>query len=85
MKTLYKPLGLIVGVLGGVAANAVFSKVWGKLTGEDEAPNATAPDHTWREVVIAAALQGAIFGAVKAAVDRAGARGYQSLTGTWPG
>ena len=37
-----------------------------------------------REVVLAAAIQGAIFAAVKA-VDRAGARGFTQLTGTWPG
>ncbi len=55
-----------------------------RLTGEDEAPSATAPDHTWREVLAAAALQGTIFGLVKAAVDRAGASGFRKLTGTWP-
>ncbi|WP_369028058.1 DUF4235 domain-containing protein [Nocardia farcinica] len=30
-------------------------------------------------------MHGAIFGVVKAAVDRAGATGYQRVTGTWPG
>ncbi|MET8650483.1 MULTISPECIES: DUF4235 domain-containing protein [Nocardia] len=84
MKTLYKPLGMIVGVLGGVIANAAFSRVWRSATGADHAPTATAKDYGWREVLIAAAVQGAIFGLVKAAVDRAGAAGYQSLTGTWP-
>lgn len=84
MRTLYKPLGLIVGVLGGLAANAVFTRVWARLSGEQQAPDATARDYSWREVLVAAALQGAIFGIVKAAVDRAGAAGYESLTGTWP-
>ncbi|MEU2251884.1 DUF4235 domain-containing protein [Nocardia xishanensis] len=85
MTMLYKPLGMIVGVLGGVAANAVFTRVWRRVSGEDRAPSATAREYGWREVLIAAALQGAIFGLVKAAVDRAGAAGYQRLTGTWPG
>jgi hypothetical protein len=35
-------------------------------------------------VVIAAAVQGAIFGAVKAATERAGAVGYRKATGDWP-
>ncbi|MGW4395080.1 DUF4235 domain-containing protein [Amycolatopsis nivea] len=30
-------------------------------------------------------MQGAIFGVVKAAVDRGGATGYKKLTGQWPG
>jgi hypothetical protein len=34
---------------------------------------------------VAAAVQGAIFGAVKALVDRGGATGWRRLTGTWPG
>ncbi|UGT66943.1 DUF4235 domain-containing protein [Nocardia gipuzkoensis] len=84
MKTLYKPLGLVISVLGGLAANAVFTKVWTQITGAEQAPASTARDHSWREVLFAAALQGAVFGLVKAAIDRAGATGYQSLTGTWP-
>ncbi|WP_039798361.1 DUF4235 domain-containing protein [Nocardia araoensis] len=84
MKTLYKPLGLLISVLGGLAANAVFTKLWKRITGEPKAPTSTAQDHSWREVLFAAALQGAVFGLVKAAIDRAGATGYESLTGTWP-
>ena len=33
-----------------------------------------------REALTAAALQGLIFGVVRAAVDRAGARGYHAIT-----
>ncbi|MFC9435096.1 DUF4235 domain-containing protein [Nocardia sp. NPDC057030] len=84
MKTLYKPLGLVVSVIGGLAANAAFTRVWRALSGEDQAPTATAKNYAWSEVLLAAALQGAIFGLVKAAIDRAGATGYKSLTGTWP-
>ncbi|MFI6043382.1 DUF4235 domain-containing protein [Nocardia sp. NPDC051321] len=84
MKTLYKPLGLLVSVVGGLVANLAFTRVWRAVSGEDQAPSATAKNYTWSEVLIAAALQGAIFGLVKAAIDRAGATGYKSLTGTWP-
>ncbi|MFI6868508.1 DUF4235 domain-containing protein [Nocardia sp. NPDC050406] len=85
MKTLYKPLGLLVSVLGGLLANWAFTRLWGLLTGEGEAPSATARDHAWQEVLAAAALQGAVFGAVKAAIDRAGATGFEKATGAWPG
>ncbi|MEV6072303.1 DUF4235 domain-containing protein [Nocardia sp. NPDC052001] len=84
MTTLYKPVGMLVGVLGGIAANVVFAQLWRRLSGEDQAPSATARDYSWREILIAAALQGAIFGVVKAGIDRAGASGYQRLTGSWP-
>ncbi len=84
MKTLYKPLGMLVSIVGGLAASAAFNRVWRTVSDEPQAPTATARNYTWREVLFAAALQGAIFGLVKAAIDRAGATGYQSLTGTWP-
>ena len=84
-KALYKPLSWVVGALGGILAGQVFKQVWTRVAGEDDAPDATDRDYTWRQVVIAAAVQGAIFGAVKAATERAGAVGYRKATGDWPG
>ncbi|WP_103343920.1 DUF4235 domain-containing protein [Amycolatopsis sp. CA-126428] len=84
-KALYKPLSWVVGALGGILAGQVFKQVWSRVVGEDDAPDATDRDYTWRQVVIAAAVQGAIFGAVKAATERAGAVGYRKATGDWPG
>jgi hypothetical protein len=58
--------------------------LWKRATGEEDAPSATDRDYSWREVVLAAAVQGAVFGAVKAATDRAAATGYRKATGNWP-
>ena len=63
----------------------VFKQVWKLVAKEDDAPSALQSEYRMREVVLAAAIQGAIFAATKAAVDRAGARGFTKLTGTWPG
>lgn len=84
MKLLYRLLGMVLGVVSGAVGGAVFKRIWKWSTGEDEAPSATARDRGWREVLIAAAVEGAIFGAVKAAVDRASATAYQEATGEWP-
>jgi hypothetical protein len=85
MKLLYRPLGMLLGALGGLAATAIFGQIWKVVAGDEEAPSATMRNRTWREVLLAAALQGAIFGLVKAAIDRGGAKGFQKLTGKWPG
>jgi hypothetical protein len=85
IKVLYKPVGMLVSVLGGVLAGAIFKKVWKLAAGEDEAPKATDAQRSWQEVLAAAALQGAIFALVKAAVDRGAAEGTRKLTGVWPG
>ncbi|WP_274564620.1 DUF4235 domain-containing protein [Streptomyces spiramyceticus] len=84
-KIAYKPLGLALGSLSGVIAGLVFKQVWKQLGHEEDAPDATNKERDWQEVLLAAALQGAIFAAVKAAVDRAGATATERVTGTWPG
>jgi hypothetical protein len=84
-KLLYKPLSLAFGVAGGVLAGIAFKQVWKAISGEPEAPQATSTEYGWGEVLLAAALEGAIFGLVKAAVDRGGAVGVRRLTGFWPG
>jgi Protein of unknown function (DUF4235) len=84
VKLLYKPLGLGFSIAGGLLAGALFKQVWKLLAGEEDAPKATEEDRTWREVLLAAALQGALFAVVKAVVDRGGAKGVRRLTGTWP-
>ncbi|SDD08445.1 DUF4235 domain-containing protein [Actinokineospora iranica] len=81
MKLLYRPLSMLISVLGGLVFAAVFRRVWRAVSGDEEAPEATSPEHSTREVLVAALLQGAIFGVVKAGVDRAGAKGFRKLTG----
>ncbi|WP_060177484.1 DUF4235 domain-containing protein [Streptomyces sp. IMTB 1903] len=80
----YKPVGMALGTLGGVLAGVAFKQLWKRLGHEDDAPNATDEDRTWREILIAAVLQGAVFAVVKAAIDRGGAVAVRRLTGTWP-
>lgn len=81
IRLLYKPFSM----LGGVLARAVFKRVWKLTAGEDEVPKATDAQRGWREVLLAATLQDAIFALVKAAVDRGAAEGDRRFTGTWPG
>jgi hypothetical protein len=84
-RVLYKPLGLIVSVLGGIAAGVIFKRIWALAAHGEDAPKATDARKGWGEVLAAATIQGAVFGGVKAAVDRAGATGFEWLTGAWPG
>jgi hypothetical protein len=83
-KIAYKPVGILMGIAAGALAGAVFKQVWRVAAGDDDAPNATDEDRGWVEILAAAALQGAIFAVVKAAVDRGGAAGVRKVTGEWP-
>jgi hypothetical protein len=82
---VYKPLGFTASMTSGLLARSVFKQVWKRVGGEDNAPKATDRSYGWGEVILAAALQGALFGAIKAIVDRGGAYGFRRLTGSWPG
>ena len=79
LKLVYKPMGMVVSVLGGLAASVIFKRVWKLVNGEDETPTATQRHRTWSEILVAALLQGAIFGLVKAA--RRPSRGRRLRTG----
>jgi hypothetical protein len=59
-----------LGLAGGLIAGVIFKQTWKLLAREDDAPDAGDLERGWAEVLIAAALQGAIAGAVKAALNR---------------
>jgi hypothetical protein len=81
----YRPIGLAGGILAGLISGAIFKQVWKKVADADDAPSALQSEYRMREVIIAAAIQGAIFAATKAAIDRAGAHVFTRVTGSWPG
>jgi hypothetical protein len=76
LKLAYKPVGLVSGVIGGLIAGQVFGLVWKRVSNEPETPQPLSRDYGTKEVLIAATLQGAIFGLIKTAVDRYGMKAY---------
>ena len=83
-KLFYRAISSGVAVLGGIAATTIFHRIW-RASANEEAPSATDPRRSWPEILIAAAIDGAIFAVVKAALDRSIATAAHGLTGTWPG
>ncbi|MFJ3223035.1 DUF4235 domain-containing protein [Streptomyces sp. NPDC086783] len=86
-KTLplaYKPVGFVLGWAGGALAGMAFQATWKAIRHEDNAPDALDKDRGWGEVLLAAAVQGAIFAVVRSAVDRTGAKAIERSTGVWP-
>jgi hypothetical protein len=84
MKILYKPFGIIAGVIGGRIATAIFKAIWARID-EEEPPKPTTEETTFPKVVGAAALEAATMAGIGAAVERVGARAFHYLTGIWPG
>ena len=65
-----RPVSAALGLAGGLIAGAIFKQTWKLVARDDDAPDAGDLERGWGEVLIAATLQGAIAGAVKAALNR---------------
>jgi len=77
-KALYTPVSIVFSVAGGLLAGVVFKQIWKRVSNEEESPKALESEYGWKEILPAAALQGAIFALVKALVQRGGAQGVQN-------
>ena len=84
MKFLFMPFSIIGGLIAGQIGARIFDALWGVI--DDEEP----PDSKHREIslgkmLVAAAIQGAIFRAVRKLVDHQSRRAFAGALGTWPG
>jgi len=86
-KILYRPVGLVSGIVSGALAGVLFKQLWkvASPSHSKDTPKALESEFKLREILIAAALQGAIYATVKALVDRGGARAFEKTLGEWPG
>jgi hypothetical protein len=84
MKLLFIPISIGGGLVGGQIAKKLFDQVWGVIDTE-EPPKPTHRQATWPKVLAAAAVEGAVFKATKAAIDHGSRKAFANATGTWPG
>jgi hypothetical protein len=83
-KLLFIPVSIGGGLVAGFVSKKVFDQVWG-LIDTEEPPESKHRDVDWRKLLLAAAVQGAIFRAVREASDHYSRRAFARTTGTWPG
>lgn len=83
-KLLFIPVSVGGALLAGFVSKKVFDQMWGLIDG-DEPPDSKHRDIQWSRLLLAGALQGAIFRVVKEATDHGGRRAFYRTTGSWPG
>jgi hypothetical protein len=83
-KLLFIPVSVGGGLVAGFVSRKIFDQIWG-LFDEQEPPDSKHRDIEWSKLLIAAAIQGAIFRAMKEATDHYSRRAFYRTTGSWPG
>jgi hypothetical protein len=83
-KLLFVPVSVSGGLLAGFVSKKIFDALWG-VVDDEEPPDSKHRKIDWRKLLLAAAVQGAIFRAVKEATDHYSRRVFWRTTGVWPG
>ncbi len=83
-KLLYVPFSVIGGILAGALGKKTFEALWGAFD-DHEAPEPQHRNVSWKKLIPALVLQGAIFRAVRGLFDHGARRAFERLTGSWPG
>jgi Protein of unknown function (DUF4235) len=84
MRIAFIPVSIVSGLLAGFLGKKIFDLIW-SLIDKDEPPEPTHRETTWLKLITALALEGAIFRAVRGAIEHGSRRGFERWTGVWPG
>jgi Protein of unknown function (DUF4235) len=84
MKAIFTPLSIVLGLIAGMVGKKVFEKAW-SLVDDEEPPRPEHREFSWRKLIVALLVEGAIFRLVKGLVDHGARTSFAKATGTWPG
>jgi hypothetical protein len=84
MSVIFRPVGIVLGILGGIVAQKLFDFVWSKVD-DQEAPDPEHREVQWSKFLIAMVVEGAIYRVIRGLIDHHSRRAFEGLTGTWPG
>ena len=84
MKFLFLPFSILAGLVAGKISQKIFDGLW-RLFDDQEAPEPEHREIAVAKLVLALAIEGAIFRAVRGLVDHGARRGFARATGNWPG
>jgi Protein of unknown function (DUF4235) len=83
-KVLFLPVSLTSGLLAGLIGKKIFAVIWG-LIDDEEPPQAEHREVQPAKLVLALAIDGAIFALVRGLVDHGARLAFTRVTGAWPG
>jgi uncharacterized protein DUF4235 len=84
VRILFLPFSIASGLVAGAVARRVFDLMWG-LVDDREPPEPEHREVSWGKLILALAIEGAVFRVVRGAIERGSRQSYMALTGSWPG
>jgi Protein of unknown function (DUF4235) len=84
MKIAFLPVSILGGILAGLIGRKAFDLIWAKVD-DQEAPQPEHREVGLAKLAIALVIEGAIFRLVKGLFDHGARRGFERMTGEWPG
>jgi hypothetical protein len=84
MSLVFKPIGILSGVLSGLVGKKLFEALWGQIDDEDP-PEPKHRDIQLAKLAGALVLEGAIFRVVRGFAEHGARQVFSRLSGEWPG
>jgi len=83
-KLLFLPFSIATGYLGGVMSKKLFAFVW-RAIDDQQPPTPEKRDVPIGKLVLALAVEGAVFRLTRGLIDHGARGGFAGITGSWPG
>jgi len=83
-KLVFLPVSVAGGIVAGMVGKKTFEVLWGALD-DEEAPDPKHREISFKKLVLALLLEGAIFRAARGLLDHGTRHAFSRLTGSWPG
>jgi hypothetical protein len=84
MKLIFAPIGIVAGLIAGLAAQKAFERLWAVFD-KEEPPEPDQREARYPKLIAALLIEGAVFRLTKGLVDHGVRGGFARLTGSWPG
>jgi hypothetical protein len=83
-SVIFRPLSIVAGLLAGLAGKKLFRGLW-RVVDEEPPPKPDERPVAIGLLVLALAMEGAVFRLVKGLADHGSRHAFSRLTGSWPG
>jgi Protein of unknown function (DUF4235) len=83
-KLIFRPVSIVAGLVAGLIGKKLFQGLWG-VVDDEQPPKPEERPVPIGKLVLALALEGALFRLVKGLAEHGSRYAFSRLTGSWPG